>query len=166
MTELSFDFGKAKSGSEWSIVNDGVMGGLSRGKVDFSNNSLIFSGEVSLENNGGFTSFRSPYRRFNLESFQYIEVRYRSEGLNCAFQLNQNQRFWRPNHKLSLPTTDNEWTTVKVALSELNEYQMGQKTGYKMSNTALRNTIRLGLITDSKSAGSFTIEIDYIKFFN
>lgn len=166
MSDILLDFGKEKDGYEWRIVNDGVMGGLSRGKVSFDENSLIFSGRVSLENNGGFTSFRSPYKRFDLRASESIEIRYRSEGLDCAFQLNQNQRFWRPNHKVKLPVTDNEWKVVKMALTEMDEYQMGQKTGNKMSESAIRNTIRLGLITDSKKAGSFKIEIDYIKFSN
>ena len=43
----------------WTIVNDGVMGGLSSSEIiETEEKTLIFSGLVSLENNGGFASVR------------------------------------------------------------------------------------------------------------
>jgi monofunctional biosynthetic peptidoglycan transglycosylase len=43
----------------WRIVNDDVMGGISKSNLYLnSNGNLIFEGEVSLENNGGFASCR------------------------------------------------------------------------------------------------------------
>ena len=36
------------------------MGGLSTSSVTFGNGGLVFSGSISLENNGGFASARSP----------------------------------------------------------------------------------------------------------
>ncbi len=44
----------------WSTVNDPVMGGLSTSNVTFGDGGLVFSGDISLENNGGFASARSP----------------------------------------------------------------------------------------------------------
>jgi hypothetical protein len=44
----------------WTTVNDPVMGGKSISRVTFADGGLVFSGEVSLENNGGFASVRSP----------------------------------------------------------------------------------------------------------
>ncbi len=44
----------------WRTVNDPVMGGLSTSTVTFGNGGLVFSGSISLENNGGFASARSP----------------------------------------------------------------------------------------------------------
>lgn len=44
----------------WTTVNDPVMGGLSTSRITFSDGDLVFSGNISLENNGGFASARSP----------------------------------------------------------------------------------------------------------
>ena len=44
----------------WTTVNDPVMGGMSTSSVTFGDGGLVFSGNVSLENNGGFASARSP----------------------------------------------------------------------------------------------------------
>ncbi len=41
-------------------VNDGVMGGLSKGDPAVSKQQkLVFKGGISLENNGGFSSIRT-----------------------------------------------------------------------------------------------------------
>ena len=46
------------------------MGGMSRGNLSFTSKStLIFNGFVSLENNGGFSSFRSQFSTLNLEQY-------------------------------------------------------------------------------------------------
>jgi hypothetical protein len=63
-----FDFSIADSALGWSVVNDTVMGGVSVGKLSVDNidkdiidkDVLVFSGVLSLANNGGFASVRSP----------------------------------------------------------------------------------------------------------
>lgn len=44
----------------WTTVNDPVMGGRSTSTVAFGDGALVFSGNISLQNNGGFASARSP----------------------------------------------------------------------------------------------------------
>ncbi|NVN51980.1 hypothetical protein HLY00_1973 [Mycolicibacterium hippocampi] len=44
----------------WSTVNDPVMGGLSTSNVTLGDGGLVFAGDISLENNGGFASARGP----------------------------------------------------------------------------------------------------------
>lgn len=40
----------------WRSTNDNVMGGISQGGVRYDGETSLFSGELSLENNGGFSS--------------------------------------------------------------------------------------------------------------
>ena len=57
--EMIYDFNKNKNLRDWQIINDGVMGGLSFGRLRLSENGNgLFYGFVSLENYGGFTSVR------------------------------------------------------------------------------------------------------------
>lgn len=42
----------------WVVVNDGVMGGVSRSSVSAQAGHLVFEGVVSLAYNGGFASIR------------------------------------------------------------------------------------------------------------
>jgi len=54
-----FDFGDPAAVATWTTVNDPVMGGRSTSTVTFGDGGLVFSGNISLDNNGGFASARS-----------------------------------------------------------------------------------------------------------
>jgi monofunctional biosynthetic peptidoglycan transglycosylase len=43
---------------EWQIINDGVMGGLTRSSARCGDDGVLFSGNLSTANNGGFASIR------------------------------------------------------------------------------------------------------------
>ena len=57
--KILFDFKKDGDTSGWMIEDDGVMGGLSKGRFQLNNEGhATFTGNVALENNGGFSSVR------------------------------------------------------------------------------------------------------------
>jgi len=45
---------------DWFVQNDTVMGGVSSSSVEVDGSDMVFSGNVSLDNNGGFASLRGP----------------------------------------------------------------------------------------------------------
>ncbi len=55
-----FDFVTPASADGWAVTNDTVMGGVSSGDLAWSEGVLVFTGELSLANGGGFASIRSP----------------------------------------------------------------------------------------------------------
>src|SRR5689334_7386790 len=54
------DLADAGQVASWTTLNDPVMGGTSTSTVAYGGGGLVFSGTISLENNGGFASARSP----------------------------------------------------------------------------------------------------------
>jgi NADH dehydrogenase [ubiquinone] 1 alpha subcomplex assembly factor 1 len=54
-----FDFTTPGGVDGWRAVNDTVMGGVSSGELGWSEGMLVFTGELSLDNGGGFASMRS-----------------------------------------------------------------------------------------------------------
>ena len=64
--QVIFDFNKKSDLQDWIIVNDVVMGGRSSStfKLD-EDGEGVFEGNISLENNGGFSSLR--YRLLKLK---------------------------------------------------------------------------------------------------
>ena len=161
--QLMIDFKEREKVADWYIINDGVMGGLSKGKAMIGEDGLLFYGTVSLDNNGGFTSLRSPYSNFNLTPYSVVEIKYRSKGVRQAFQMEVDRRFYLPNYKVPLKNTE-DWTIVRIQLEEVKQYRMGSKTGRLLESDALDEIIRVGFITDEKRAGDFTFEVAYIKF--
>lgn len=57
---LLVDLRDADEVARWTTVNDPVMGGKSTSRISFAEGGLVFSGSISLENNGGFASARGP----------------------------------------------------------------------------------------------------------
>lgn len=163
-TVFKIDFGQKNDIQNWLVANDGVMGGLSEGNIQWKDESLLFRGTVSLENNGGFSSIRSPYSDMDLSGYETVEVRYRSKGQSMGLTLNLDQRFYIPNFKTILETTDGEWKTVTVPLLDFKQYQVGRPTGASAAKEDLAEVIRLGIITNDKAPTAFALEVDYVSF--
>ena len=164
-TPLSFNFGTSCDNcDDWFVVLDGVMGGLSTGEVEQSAESIIFRGSVSLENNGGFASLRTPYQPYDLSSYTTVTVRYKSTGQDFGLTLNKYKNFWRPQYKTNLPMTGGEWKTITCNLSDFGTYRLGEPMEGSPDKDDLASIIRLGLISNTKVATDFEIEIDKIVF--
>jgi hypothetical protein len=59
-TTVLFDFSNQDETSDWFNQNDTVMGGVSDSTTTWVDGQLVFSGNLSLDNNGGFTSTFGP----------------------------------------------------------------------------------------------------------
>ena len=63
-----FDFDSADAVSGWFSVDDRVMGGVSVSQMRYAGDGVArFSGDMSLENNGGFASVRFTGQDFTGE---------------------------------------------------------------------------------------------------
>lgn len=158
------DFGNQTGGQYWSVTNDGVMGGLSRGNAWLSDSSVIFKGEVSLDNNGGFSSLRSSYNNLDLSGFNSAEVRLRASGLDFSITFAKSRRFYIPNFKHVIKLKSTEWEVVTFDLDQLKEYRIGNATGNTITPTDLKNLVGISFINEGKKEGPFVLEVDYIKF--
>ena len=65
----------------WNIVNDDVMGGISTSYLSVSDEkNLIFNGNLSLENNGGFASSRLGLKKNILTGVKSLVIRITGDG--------------------------------------------------------------------------------------
>ncbi|RBP51702.1 CIA30 family protein [Arenicella xantha] len=161
---MRFDFGAEQGVLDWRPVFDQVMGGESTGQLTVSADHLQFSGLVSLQNNGGFASLRSPTADYDLSKFQMVTIRYRASGQSFALTLNQHAEYFKPRFKAVLPHRDGEWHTDTIAFDEFMEVRLGERLAGRLTEQALRHTIRVGLISNDKVAGQFELDVDYIEF--
>jgi hypothetical protein len=68
-------FENPDSVKDWFSVNDGVMGGVSKGGFERTEgNTLLFSGDLSLENIGGFASIRTKPADLDLTGARGVSV--------------------------------------------------------------------------------------------
>ncbi|MEO1654331.1 MAG: CIA30 family protein [Bacteroidota bacterium] len=162
--ELRFDFGKGKVGEDWFVMNDDVMGGRSKGKMALTENSLQFSGNISLENSGGYTFVQCPFRSLELGEATRVLIRYRSFQQTVGINFNTTTAWYKPYYKLLLEDTKGEWKVVELGLGEALEYSRGKPNGKKMSLDLVPEIKRLGFSNTDLKEGEFTFEVDYMVF--
>ena len=146
---------------EWRIINDGVMGGLSKSQMTITDDGTgIFSGEVSLDNNGGFASTRAAVGT-PPDGIDRLVLRVKGDGLKYSIRLRTNSRFDGPSYVAEFDTKKDEWTTHEVMLSEF-EYQF---RGYTMNDSPAlvgEDIRQVGILIANKQEGPFRIELDFI----
>ena len=100
----------------WSIVNDGVMGGRSTSKMEYSEDgSALFTGFVSLENNGGFASTRAAFESLNLSGYAGVILRVRRKSGRNRARPGSRADACRRSRAVSAPCfpTSTPWTRPK-----------------------------------------------------
>lgn len=151
--------------SDWVLISDNIMGGVSRSKVEYTNRSVQLSGVISLDNYGGFASLKTRFSKLDLSGYKGVRIRFRSTGQRFAFTLEDSQNWTRPNYKNEFyAQKDGTWETATILFQDFKETVIGEPTGRKMDPAVLKSIVRMGIITTQKKAGPFSLEVDRIEF--
>ena len=145
----------------WQAVNDGVMGGISAGRMVESEDGLRFEGELSLENNGGFASVRRVVEA-DLSETGGVLLKLRGDGRTYQFRLRQNGRFdgiaWRAEF-----STSGEWETVELNFGQFQPVFRGRQV--PEAGPVVASRIRqLGFMLADGQPGPFALELQSIEF--
>ena len=145
----------------WRSVNDGVMGGLSAGGMEQSDEGLKFVGRLSLENNGGFSSVRRLVVQ-DLSSATRVRLEVRGDGRDYQFRIRQSNRFDGVAWSAAFPTTD-KWESIEIALDEFTAVFRG-RTVTQAGPVVPSEIQQIGFLLADKNAGRFELEIRSIEF--
>lgn len=167
---IDFAEGGVGSGIPWRAVNDGVMGGLSEGGGRRTGDgTMAFTGVLSLENNGGFSSIRTgeddaSSHDFRLGGFDGLLLKVRGDGRTYDVRLNTDARTsWGGvvSFQGRFETRPDEWIEVRVPFSSFVATFHGELLdGVPLDPAKAR---RLGLLIGDKKAGPFRLEVAWIK---
>ncbi len=156
----SFDTPASTQG--WFSINDGVMGGVSKGGfVRTEQNTLLFKGELSLDNNGGFASIRTRPRDLNLEGAQGISIKVRGDGRTYWVGLHTAGSFRATSYRAYLPTTAGAFTETFIPIEDFKLQAFGRRLpGGPVDPAAIT---AVGFTIADKNPGPFELEIESIK---
>ena len=145
----------------WNIVNDDVMGGISTSYLSVSDEkNLIFNGNLSLENNGGFASSRLGLKKNILKGVKFFIIRIKGDGNSYKLRLSQDNR--RASYSANFESVNNRWIEINIPIEDFIATWRGYTyTDYPSIQTD--RIISLGLQISDKQEGKFKLEIDYIK---
>lgn len=162
--ELLLNSAIMKTSNQWQIVNDGVMGGLSSSNAIVKDDKIVFSGNVSLENNGGFASLRSPVKDYNFEKFSGIEIKIKGDGKRYSMSMKETTYFNGYFYTISFETKRDEWIDVQIPFDKFKLYYFGKETN-SSKKIPLNNIKEISLLIGDKQAGEFKAEIEYLKLY-
>ena len=161
--KLIFNFNTPESSKNWVSVNDNVMGGISDGKFKITQEkTLLFYGNLSLANNGGFASIRCLPAQLGLKKNDSIYFQAKGEGLEYTMNLYTNKRLTAFSYRQSFQTKNNEWVEISLPLEKFRATAFG-KVIPKAELINPTDIESLGFMLGDKKPGTFQVEFKEIK---
>ena len=161
--KVLFDFSGADAVKEWQTINDGVMGGVSEGKVRATEKkTLEFYGTLSLENNGGFASVRSKAKKLGLEKGDTLVVRVRGDGREYSMNLHVPRPLVAFSYRATVQTKKDEWIEIELPLDKFEATSFGRLVK-DAGPVDPQEVYGLGFLLGDKKAGPFKVEVEWIK---
>jgi uncharacterized surface protein with fasciclin (FAS1) repeats len=157
---IEFDAGVAG----WRTVLDGVMGGRSTGRVTQPEAGILrFSGELSLENNGGFSQTQTTVPEASLKDAIGIEARVRGDGRTYQFDVRcSDVRMMAGSFQTKFDTVAGEWVTIRLPFEQFRLYSFGRLVPNAPTLSPAR-VESVGVTLSDKKAGAFQIDIDFVR---
>ena len=147
----------------WKVINDEVMGGISESNFQIQNDqTALFSGRVSLQNNGGFASARASLHESISGDFEKIIIRVKGDGKTYSLRIRTDQNFDGVAYACRFSTKKDEWTEHEFSPAEF----VPTFRGRILSNVPPLNDLNIshiGFLISEKQSGSFGLIIDWIK---
>lgn len=156
------DFSRPETLS-WTIINDGVMGGLSSSDLELTpKGTALFTGVVSLENNGGFASVRAGLESMDLSGYEGVTLRVRGDGRRYQLRFRTDGSFDGVAYQSQFPTISGKWTEVDLPFRGFAASFRGRiPRGADPLDPALIRQI--GFLIGDKTAGPFQLELAWVK---
>ena len=156
--EYLYDFNSASQG-DWYIVNDGVMGGLSEGNFNINDKGHgVFTGHVSLDNNGGCTSIRHRVKETEIQEAKEIVLKVKGDGKRFQLRLKENREEYYSY--VNYFETNGKWQTISMPLKDFYPTFRGRKLS--MDNYNGDQIEEISILIANYKEEDFTLEIDYI----
>ncbi len=157
-----FCFDSNETEARWFAVNDVVMGGISKSAATLDvEQRLVFSGFVSLENNGGFASIKSARNHYDLSGCDGIILRVRGDGKIYRFRARTERTESQIAYTSWFETKPETWQEIYLPFSKMAPIYRG-KVVDDAEAIDLRSIQSFGLMVAEKQEGPFLLEVDFI----
>lgn len=159
-SNLEFDSGT----KGWQTVLDGVMGGRSTGRISAGEGgTLQFTGELSLENNGGFSQIRTAVAQGLFAGTKGLLMRVKGDGRTYQCDIRSSRaRVMAGGYQRLFATKAGEWIEVEIPFDECTFNTFGQRVrdAAPLDPTTIES---VGITLSDKKPGDFALEIDWIR---
>ena len=159
LNNILYNFKNSETLKNWTVVDDGVMGGLSKGdlKLNKEGNAVYF-GNVSTDNNGGFSSLRYQFDLREVSNFKTVSLRLKGDGKSYQFRIkSKSGEYYSYVSKFN---TTGEWETIVIAFKDFRPQFRGRVLD--MPNFQGETMEEIAFLIGNKVKESFQLEIESI----
>jgi len=144
---------------EWVIVNDDVMGGVSKSNLNINKyGNGVFSGKISTAYNGGFASVRYNCKRIYIKDNKSIRLKIKGDEKEYQLRIKANTDDY---YSYLLPfKTSGKWEEIIIPLKEMYASFRGRRLDVKNFNNDYIEQITF--LIGNKKNESFNLIIDSI----
>jgi len=156
------DLSSEESMALWRITNDGVMGGISEGQMLFDHDHGIFTGNISLENNGGFSSAFRPVEGVPTK-LHSIQIDVQGDGKCYQLRAVVFDNGYRLAYKRDFDTVAGQRQTLTFPLVDFKASFRGRL----ISNAPIlvsSDVREVGFLVNNHKAGGFALSVFAIAF--
>lgn len=162
---ILFDFSSECESNQWRVVDDVVMGGRSDGHFTISEEGHgLYHGNVSLENNGGFSSLRHRFETKDVSDYTKVILRVKGDGSRYQFRIKTSQRDYYSY--INYFETNGKWQELELSLKDFYPAFRGRTLNLDNYLTDSENPElkmeEIAFLIGNKKAQSFRLEIDWI----
>jgi len=152
------DFSRPEVVRDLKVVNDSVMGGTSTSRLIETGAGVRFEGEVSLENNGGFASFRGPVRVPGESAGLLAKVRGDGQRYKLILKLDDSTSTAQYQAAFIAPR---EWETLRFVPADFAAVFRGRA----VAAPAVRfvDVQYVGVLISDMQSGAFSLELSDIR---
>lgn len=156
------DFKQGDAGA-WTTVNDDVMGGRSTSRLTLTEEgTAVFSGFVSLENNGGFASTRAPLGTLDLSEHEGVTLRVRGDGRRYQLRFRTEEGSRGLAYKGEFDTAAGEWQDLHLPFRDFQPSFRGRRPpgAPPLDPGEIRQA---GFLIADNREGPFQLEVAWIR---
>lgn len=155
-----FNFSEPQDVQQWVIINDGVMGGKSAGHLSLDDQANgVFHGNISLENNGGFSMMSHRTGSVDVSAATTFRLRIKGDGNKYQFRVKE-QAGDRHSYVYSF-SSSGDWEFIDIPMREMVPTFRGMKLN--MPDYPGKEMNEISIMAGNKKAKPFRILIDRIE---
>lgn len=160
--KLLLDFEDTDKSGRWMVVNDDVMGGVSRSNVKLhSDGYFLFGGEVSTNYGGGFASVRTDYKNWEIEKYEGFILRVKGDGKTYQFRCRLGNNINQIAYRHYFQADNEDWQEIILPFKEfLPTYRGRVLTNIPQLDP--KEIKQFGFMISDKQVGKFHLKIDWI----
>ena len=155
-----FQFNSDSNLNNWRILDDVVMGGRSDGDFNINADGYgEYTGDVSLENNGGFSSLRYYFETVKSSEYSKFKIRIKGDGKTYQFRV-KDDRYHRYSFIYKFETSG-EWEIIEIPFSDMYASFRGYRVD--IPNFKGDQMEEIAFLIGNKKKESFKLLIDHIS---